>query len=788
MKIKIRLVVLLFIICTLCAGLSAAAEYEEIPFITGETSRTVEYINLADGTETGVKYTTINISGYYGTKVVRATEFSLGNKNLSVDVINHGSYLISKKTVAAGATSYVAANLGKTVLSAVNGDLYFNNIHSNTEVTKAVLACPRGIMIIDREIWASEQINMENHCATNIERDTPSPPKNAFGVTTDNQPLVGSPVIAFTIKNETKNRTFKADGFNRLPCLNSIIIYNKRINSSNYALNDSLEIELEAVESSAMILGGTTKAIVKNIYPAGSATRPAIGDRTIIITARGTTQADISNGFSIGDVVSFSNSINDRYGNTTLWNNVSDAIGGHMPVLFDGNAVSNMTGGEYPTTLIGYKDDGTVMFCCISPTSQGKYLGLKQSQALEFCKEMGYNSVFYLDGGGSTETVVLENGTYKMRNFTSDSSTRAVINSVAVVWNETPVIKNQGTLSYIKVPVRLKNMNPVYLCGEVMDLIHSNNNAVDTEYNKYENAYRINVNQATVDPFTLLNYSNLKRVNADDYPYIVLKIKNGSYRESQFKLYFSCGSNLALNETNSIGFELEADTAWHYYVVKMSGKAGWTGVINSIRLDPFNDVTSPRGDEAFIHSIVLCKSKAEAESVQNGFIPEGAITDYAEYIRSIQNTDKEPEIPDEPDDPEVNPILPDRGENIIAVMKNTSVGNLLASIDGTFTVVNHEGAEINEKDKLCTGYKLIGYNQDGTEILNEKDIIVVGDVTGKGNVSSVDALFALRYSSGLYLLQSPYTYAADVNNDSKVNSADALMILKYSAGLISSFD
>ena len=73
-------------------------------------------------------------------------------------------------------------------------------------------------------------------------------------------------------------------------------------------------------------------------------------------------------------------------------------------------------------------------------------------------------------------------------------------------------------------------------------------------------------------------------------------------------------------------------------------------------------------------------------------------------------------------------------------------------------------------------------------LLYEKDIIVVGDVTGKGNVSSVDALFALRYSSGLYLLQSPYAYAADVNNDRKVNSADALMILKYSAGLISSFD
>ena len=429
-------------------GTSAAGTLADLPTLTGETSRTTEYLKTKDGQETGVRFTTINLSGHYGSKIAYVTEFSLANTHLSVDTINNGSYMVSRTTVASVAISY--SKNGKTVLSALNGDLWMTAVHSNTSVTTKTLCVPRGIMIIDGEVWATEQIDQENLMATNIEKGTPSPAKSAFGVTKKNQPLVGSPVINVTIKNEENGRSLTADGLNRLPALDSMIVYNHRVNSSNYALGDSYEIELES-DDPAFNFSDEVWATVKAIYPSYTTARPAIGANTIVITARGSRVKELIDFFETGDRVSFRTTITDRNGHTSQWKNVDDAIGGHMNLLYEGNAPIVLTGGEYPTSLIGYKDDGTVMFCAISSTKTKTYTGLKQSQALEFCRELGYRSVFYLDGGGSTTSVTLKEGSYIVRNNCSDGSPRAVINSVAVVWNDEPVCEKQGSLKYLGI-------------------------------------------------------------------------------------------------------------------------------------------------------------------------------------------------------------------------------------------------------------------------------------------------------------------------------------------------
>ncbi len=76
---------------------------------------------------------------------------------------------------------------------------------------------------------------------------------------------------------------------------------------------------------------------------------------------------------------------------------MQEAIGGHMQVLVDGKqGVANGSTAEYPTTLIGYRDDGSVMLCTVTSTAEKKYAGLKFAHAYKFCRELGYNSVFYL--------------------------------------------------------------------------------------------------------------------------------------------------------------------------------------------------------------------------------------------------------------------------------------------------------------------------------------------------------------------------------------------------------
>ena len=59
-------------------------------------------------------------------------------------------------------------------------------------------------------------------------------------------------------------------------------------------------------------------------------------------------------------------------------------------------------------------------------------------------------------------------------------------------------------------------------------------------------------------------------------------------------------------------------------------------------------------------------------------------------------------------------------------------------------------------------------------------VILKGDVSGDGILSSIDALMALHMSAG----NIAQNLAADVDGDGNVTSLDALMILQASVGAI----
>jgi len=60
--------------------------------------------------------------------------------------------------------------------------------------------------------------------------------------------------------------------------------------------------------------------------------------------------------------------------------------------------------------------------------------------------------------------------------------------------------------------------------------------------------------------------------------------------------------------------------------------------------------------------------------------------------------------------------------------------------------------------------------------------VVLGDVTGDGNVNIVDALFVARHAVGLPV-SNFNTDAADVNCDGQINIVDALFIARKAVGL-----
>jgi hypothetical protein len=338
----------------------------------------------------------------------------------------------------------------------------------------------------------------------------------------------------FTVTMSGNGKTVKTDGLNRLPAIDSITVYNHRVNSSNYALNDSYEIELEVVGSAAFSLNSTVTAKVKAIYPAGSTTRPTIGSNTIVVTARGSRISEVQNKFPVGTNVTFTTTVTDSMNPASMWKTVHDAIGGYILVVKDNAPVMwNTTTSGYPSSFIGIKDDGTVGFVTVTRATNEAYSSLNRNQAYAFCMEYGYNRVFHLDGGGSCTFYTLENGTYTRRTTGSDGggAERTVINSVAVVWNDTPVCAAQGSMSHLRMEMDLANTDPNYLDGELISAVVATNNSLVSSGSKlapngaanpYDCEWMYNP-EAASDPYVYLNYSLLKRTNAENYRYVVIR-------------------------------------------------------------------------------------------------------------------------------------------------------------------------------------------------------------------------------------------------------------------------
>ncbi len=637
MKLK-RFAALIICVCVMLSAFPVAVHSADmVPAIRGETSRTTKEIALSDGTKTGVQLTQINISGYYGNnRVINVAEGDLSNTNLSLEVINCGTYVVSTRTMNNAAAQYNTAHPGQTVLAAVNGDLWMTGYHTHSGITKKTLSATRGILIIDGEIWASEQIDQENITATNVEKGTPAAEKTVIGVTGENQPVMGAPNIR--VQLSVGGKSIQADGINRLPATDAIIVYNNRISSSNYALNDSYEVEI-AVDDAALSLSGSVTGTIKAIYESGSTTRPSLSDRkTIVLTARGSRINELKKLCSVGGRVTLTPTVNDKLGNTEMWKQVEDAISGHMRVMHDGVGAPIPDNTYYPTTLIGYKDDGTVSLVTVTSAFDKSRNALKISQSYDLCTELGFNSVFFLDGGGSATFVALENGTYTIRNKCSDGSARSVINGVGLVWNDTPVCMRQGSLNHIGVPAELSEISPLHLDGALINDLTTYSNAINTSYDKTQDCFSMTVNTSTNDPYALVNYSLLKRVNANDYPYIVIKLMTTATVNTNLTLYYSCGSDTGPAQSRTASATVPGNGKWQTITMNMSGKSGWSGLINNIRIDTLEGKTSQPGEAVYIKSITLCKSMDEVSRLASGWLPEGSCENYYELTDSLRPT------------------------------------------------------------------------------------------------------------------------------------------------------
>lgn len=375
-------------------------------------------------------------SSPYGLQKFTVVEFNPKQSDLYFCVTKGGA--TSNKLVTVGNTvkKFNSENgKGLTAISAVNGDLWMvTYAHARVEgkgttykdcsdpvVTKS-LTIPRGFNIYDGEIISSSHSRLE----TPYEGDFYS-----FGVTEDGRAVLGNPQLAIKIVNTSKNLTASADGLNRLPANNALMVYSDVYSTSNYSLSDAFEIVIDCGDYTVRH-GGTVRGKVIAITEPGGK-KYDMQANYMILTARGTKKALLEQ-YAVGDTVEVGFTVADKMGNDELWQNMKNAVGGHIPVIIDGRSQGSKDNTAYPASILGIKDNGNVVMITCDGRQKDWSTGVKISALDALCADLGIRTAFLLDGGGSAEMVNLDGGSYSTVNRPSDGSSRSVVNTVIIAY------------------------------------------------------------------------------------------------------------------------------------------------------------------------------------------------------------------------------------------------------------------------------------------------------------------------------------------------------------------
>ena len=271
MKLSVR-ILSLFLCLSMLAGLCAVT-VSAAPAVTGAVKTDTQAIQI-DGTDTGIALTQYLLSK--GSKYSSAADGLLNviefipSDKITMAVLNGGDYTWTKGTMGSNAVAYNKAHNDGTVIAAINGDPWIvHHTDYDGDGKKATgpavkhVSVSRGTMIIAGELWASHQLDDENNLARddNVERGTGASRGPVFAIKADGTAMIGQPTITIAMKNVTTNTSVTANGINRLPAPNSVILYNQRCGTESFAFEDAYEVYLECSDS-AFRIGKETRGKV----------------------------------------------------------------------------------------------------------------------------------------------------------------------------------------------------------------------------------------------------------------------------------------------------------------------------------------------------------------------------------------------------------------------------------------------------------------------------------------------------------------------------------------------
>ncbi len=380
------------------------------------------------------------VKGVYGYSSINVLEIDLSNKNLHIDVVGGGEYANQCDSVAETCEKFDKADNGKTVIAAVNGDLWMmESAHSRYDmsivtkgyegdgvVCKKSMTIPRGFNVYDGEIITTA------HMTTELPFEGPF---QSFGITNDYEAIMGTPRAVVKLKDANGGLVTNVSGVNRLPANNSVVLYSDKVmNTGDFTLDESYDVLFETEGDYSISHGQTIKATVKAIYDKNtSENAPKLAENQFMLAARGNKVENISE-LKVGQKVTMTVEIKaDK--DVKKWQNVKTAVGGHIQVVKEGKITGENAGNGYPTTLVGSTKDDKFVLVTVDGRQKAFSEGTNATKLAQLVKDLDLYNAFLVDGGGSTTMVIKdEAGEYDVVNSPSDSGNKArdVVNSIII--------------------------------------------------------------------------------------------------------------------------------------------------------------------------------------------------------------------------------------------------------------------------------------------------------------------------------------------------------------------
>ena len=123
------------------------------------------------------------------------------------------------------------------------------------------------------------------------------------------------------------------------------------------------------------------------------------------------------------------------------------------------------------------------------------------------------------------------------------------------------------------------------------------------------------------------------------------------------------------------------------------------------------------------------------------------------------------------------------GTNITSIKYNTKtstiINNIIKAGAKKVSIKNSNKVEVTSNTQIATGFIISITNEKETK---DYTVIVKGDISGDGNINSLDLLQVYKHIKGDKKLSGAYLKAADTSQDNKVNSLDLLQVYKHIKG------